>query len=301
MLKYYCDTPVTTTEYMIDNNKSFSNISPQEDGSVTSRPNPSYTFIQGTIYMAKEARKRQSDKRQSRREESSNNVVNFKAQRQHRVEIIPKNTAQEEYFSYLMNDDCRVIFATGPAGTGKTILATLRAIQMFKEGQVSKIIITRPAVSVDNEQHGFLPGSLVDKLEPWTKPILDVFMEYYSQQEIAAMIENNQLEICPLGYMRGRTFKNAVIVADECQCCSDNQMKMLLTRIGHGTRVFLTGDLAQTEKGFKNVNGLKTFLQLLEANESSGRMKVVRFEKQHVERDPIVEEILQLYDTIEEE
>ena len=105
-------------------------------------------------------------------------------------------------------------------------------------------MVTRPAVSVD-EQHGFLPGTLMEKMAPWTRPIFDVFEEYYSPEQIEYMINDNKVEVAPLAYMRGRTFKNSFIIADEMQNATDSQMKMLLTRIGQGSKIVVTGDLAQ--------------------------------------------------------
>jgi len=119
----------------------------------------------------------------------------------------------------------------GPPGTGKTLIAVLTAIKLFKEGVVDKIIVTRPAVSVD-EDLGFLPGTLEQKMAPWTRPIFDVLREYFTAKEIEGMIAEGVLEIAPLAYMRGRTFKKAYIIADEMQNSTANQMKMLLTRLG---------------------------------------------------------------------
>ena len=129
------------------------------------------------------------------------------------VTMIPKNRRQESYIELLDDNNKHIVFAMGPAGTGKTMLAVLAAIRAFKEGTVEKIVITRPAVSVD-EQHGFLPGSLVEKMAPWTRPIFDVFEEYWTPQEIESMIEDGVIEVAPLAYMRGRTFKNAWIIGE---------------------------------------------------------------------------------------
>ena len=125
------------------------------------------------------------------------------------MSLIPKSLAQEEYVDLLLNPDKTIVFATGPAGTGKTMMAVLAAIKAYKEGVIQKIIITRPAVGVDDEKHGFLPGTLNEKMEPWTRPIFDVFKEYYSPREIALMLEEETIEISPLAFLRGRTFKNA--------------------------------------------------------------------------------------------
>ena len=126
-----------------------------------------------------------------------------------------------------------IVFAIGPAGTGKTLLCTQMGIKSFMEREV-KIVITRPAVSVD-EQHGFLPGDLKEKMAPWTRPIFDIFEKHFSIQQIEMMLAENLIEIAPLAYMRGRTFEDSWIIADEMQNATKSQMKMLLTRIGNGT------------------------------------------------------------------
>jgi phosphate starvation-inducible protein PhoH and related proteins len=187
----------------------------------------------------------------------------------------------------------RMVFAVGPAGTGKTMLAVVRAIQALRNHEVDRIILTRPAVSVD-EKHGFLPGTLNEKMEPWTRPIFDVFEEYYGLIETKSMLEEGIIEIAPLGFMRGRTFKNAYIIADEMQNATPDQMKMLLTRIGTGSSMVLTGDLKQPDRGFDK-NGLKDFLDRLVANRPGASMAVCKFGREHIERDPLVAEVLAIY------
>tara|TARA_B100000929_G_scaffold100747_1_gene79478 strand:+ start:306 stop:1028 length:723 start_codon:yes stop_codon:yes gene_type:complete len=213
--------------------------------------------------------------------------------RQRKVEMIPRSLAQENYVADLCNVDTRITFALGPAGTGKTLLAVMNAIRLLKENQISRIVITRPAVSVD-EQHGFLPGDLNQKMEPWTRPIMDVFEEYWNPAEIKAMIEDRVIEIAPLAYMRGRTFKDAYIVADEIQNATPSQVKMLLTRMGEGSYCSVTGDLKQHDRGFEE-NGLKDFVERLEANGGSHGMGITYFERRDVERDPIVQAVLAVY------
>jgi len=231
--------------------------------------------------------------RKAQYNEQQNQVIDFSQfkKRATRVNILPKNIAQEDYLALLDNPQKDIVFATGPAGTGKTMIAVLAAIRALKQGVVEKIVVTRPAVSVD-EQHGFLPGSLVEKMAPWTRPIFDVFEEYYSPREIEAMIAENIIEIAPLAFMRGRTFKNAWIIADEMQNATPNQMKMLLTRIGEGSRIIVTGDLAQHDRGYDN-NGLKDFVRRI--SEDNQRIGAVEFEQGDVERHPAVKEVLEIY------
>ena len=218
------------------------------------------------------------------------NVVKLGNRNYRRVEMLPRNTAQENYVEALLEK--RMVFAVGPAGTGKTLLAVLRAIKALREGEVSRIILTRPAVSVD-EKHGFLPGDLNAKMEPWTRPIFDVFEEYYGLMETKKMLEEGPIEIAPLGFMRGRTFKHAYVIADEMQNATPDQTKMLLTRIGEGSSMVLTGDLRQHDRGFDK-NGLKDFLERFAANRKSS-MAVCTFGREHIERDELVAEVLDVY------
>lgn len=215
------------------------------------------------------------------------------ARRKERPVIIkPRNLKQQYLISLLENPNKHITFATGPAGTGKTLLSTLYAIKSLKEGSARKIVITRPAVSVD-EQHGFLPGTLVEKMSPWTRPMFDIFEEYYNSSEMGHMIKENIVEIAPLAYMRGRTFKNSIIIADEMQNATDNQMKMLLTRIGDNSKLIVTGDLDQHDRGYQD-NGLKKFTDRL-AKKNSNMIGAVEFSKSEVERHPVVTEVLSLY------
>jgi phosphate starvation-inducible PhoH-like protein len=210
-----------------------------------------------------------------------------------RVEILPRNLRQEDYLAHLENPCKDMVFALGPAGTGKTLIATLWAVKQLKAGAIERIVITRPAVSVD-EQHGFLPGDLMSKMAPWTRPVFDVFREYWNAKQIEAMITEGIIEVAPLAYMRGRTFKDSVIIADEMQNATQSQMKMLLTRIGDGSKFVITGDLEQHDRGYEN-NGLKDFMEKLLESNKSNRLAVVKFEIGHVERHPAVAQVLGIY------
>jgi len=211
------------------------------------------------------------------------------------VEITPRNFHQDDLLGYLEDHNINIVFAVGPAGTGKTLISTLAGIKGLKSGNVDKFVVTRPAVSVD-EQHGFLPGTLQEKMAPWTRPIFDIFEEYYTPDQIEYMLGDNKIEVAPLAYMRGRTFKNSFIIADEMQNATDSQMKMLLTRIGDGSKIVVTGDLAQHDRGFES-NGLKMFIERLISSGSS-RIKLVEFDSTDIERHPAVAEVLALYDEV---
>jgi phosphate starvation-inducible PhoH-like protein len=214
--------------------------------------------------------------------------------KKNRVEIIPRNLNQEHYLSLLLDSRKSIVVATGPAGTGKTLLAMMAAIKALKERQITKIILTRPAVGVEDEKHGFLPGTLQQKMEPWTKPLFDVLHEYYTTRDTQSMLEVGTIEICPLAFMRGRTFKNCYVIADEMQNATPNQMKMLLTRIGEESRILVTGDIRQTDRK-EGENGLLDFNRLLARFEGSKYVSSVKFENKDIERHPAVEEILNIY------
>lgn len=207
------------------------------------------------------------------------------------VEILPRNRAQEQYMLKLLNQDTSIVFGVGPAGTGKTMLAVQVAVKLFKEGAIDQIIVTRPAVSAD-EDLGFLPGTLEQKMAPWTRPIFDVLREYFNAREIEDMIEEGIIEIAPLAFMRGRTFKKSFIIADEMQNTTPNQMKMLLTRLGEGSYMAVTGDLEQADR-LKN-NGLIDFITHLESK-NSAHLDIVRFAQGDVERHEAVKEVLAVY------
>ena len=224
-----------------------------------------------------------------------NNVINIdqKLQRKRRhIQIYPKNLNQENYLLKLNDPEKMIVFVIGPAGTGKTMLAVQWAIQQLNWGDITKIVITRPAVSVD-EQHGFLPGDLNQKMEPWTKPIMDVFAENYNAKEIEHMVREGVIEISPLAYMRGRTFKDSVIIADEMQNATPSQMKMLLTRLGQGSHMVVTGDLQQADR--PSNNGLLEFLGLYNNFENHRYVDTCQFTVGDVERHEAVKEILAIY------
>ena len=243
---------------------------------------------------ARRRNERDQNVRDPRFMSDTNNLIQIKPylKKKQQVLIVPRNISQENYLELLKNPKKYIVFAIGPAGTGKTMLGVPMAIKLYKEGVISKIIITRPAVSVD-EDHGFLPGTLNQKMEPWTRPIMDVFEDYYHPREIAEMLDDGVIEIAPLAMMRGRTFKNAFIIADECQNTTASQMKMLLTRIGEGSRMVVTGDLNQADRPHEN--GLLEFCNLYGQGGDSRMIAMAKFGTRDVERHPVVKEVLSIY------
>jgi phosphate starvation-inducible PhoH-like protein len=174
------------------------------------------------------------------------------------------------------------------------MLAVMAAIQAYQKGECKKIVITRPAVGVDDEEHGFLPGDINQKMAPWTRPILDVFAEYYRQSEITRMLDEAVIEVSPLAFMRGRTFKNSWIIADEMQNATPSQMKMLLTRLGENSKMVVTGDTQQADRKEDN-NGLLDFKRLVAQYEHSKFVAGVEFAGRDIHRHAAVVEILKIY------
>ena len=217
-----------------------------------------------------------------------------KQPRARKVELIPKSLNQETYIELLNDPSKLIIFATGPAGTGKTMMAVLAAIKAYQNGECKKIVITRPAVGVDDEEHGFLPGDLNAKMAPWTRPIMDVFAEYYRQSEITKMLDEQTIEVSPLAFMRGRTFKNSWIIADEMQNATPSQMKMLLTRLGENSKMVVTGDTRQADRKEQD-NGLIDFKRLVAEYKNSRYVAGVEFGGPDIQRHKAVVEILKIY------
>ena len=208
---------------------------------------------------------------------------------------LPKTLNQQTYVDYMKNRNVSVVFGVGPAGSGKTLFACSSAIQELKQGYVDRIIITRPLISVD-EELGFLPGSIEQKMNPWTRPIFDIFSEFMSLYEIKYMIDNGVIEISPLAFMRGRTFKRCFIIADEMQNSSPNQMKMLLTRLGDDSRMVVTGDLKQSDRS--NDNGLYDFINRFQESSTNfnSSIQYVELNDHDIQRSAVVSSILKIYD-----
>ena len=212
----------------------------------------------------------------------------------------PKSENQKKYVDYLKNENVSLILSVGPAGTGKTMFACLEAIQLLKNDKINKIIITRPIIGVGDEELGFLPGNMMKKMEPWTQPIFDVFLQYFTKAEIDHFLYNGNIEISPLAFMRGRTFRNAFVIADEMQNTSPSQMAMFVTRFGENSKGVITGDLNQSDKnGQGQVNGLYHLLQKMESytckEELERMVKVIQFDEKDVERSKLVGLMVNVY------
>jgi phosphate starvation-inducible protein PhoH and related proteins len=207
--------------------------------------------------------------------------------------ILPRNLAQQKYIELLNRPKPYIVVASGPAGSGKTILATHSGVEKLREGVIDKLVITRPAVSVD-ESHGFLPGSLEEKMGPWVRPVFDVLQLHYPRAKIDKLIKDDIIEISPLAYMRGRTFEKSWIICDEAQNTTVNQLLMVLTRIGNDSKLIITGDPNQHDRGF-DVNGLNDFIQRMTFFNPQPDIEHVSFSEQDVERHPVIPVILKMY------
>lgn len=206
---------------------------------------------------------------------------------------------QKKYSNYLSDPLMPVVIAYGPAGTGKTLLACQNAIKEYQNNNINKIIITRPIISV-GEELGFLPGTINEKMDPWTRPIFDIFREYYSEKNLKDMIRDNILEISPLAFMRGRTFTKSYIIADEMQNSSPKQMIMLTTRLGIDSKLVITGDLQQCDLNTSD-NGLKDLLKKLKFHDPSyieeeePFIEIVQLDNNDIKRSPIVSKMINIY------
>jgi phosphate starvation-inducible PhoH-like protein len=224
------------------------------------------------------------------------NTIQFdrvQPQKQRPINIVPRTRNQEQLVLALQDDTQHVVVTTGPAGTGKTFLIMLTAVKALREGKIERIILTRPAVEVEEEKHGFLPGDLNQKMAPWVIPLVDVLKEYYRPADIAAMMEDGTIEISPLAFMRGRTLKNAWIIADEFQNSTPTQCKMLLTRIGENSRIAINGDVEQTDRK-KGSNGLVDLTERLQKGGVKG-IAVCKLDSRDIQRHRIIDSVLTLY------
>ena len=208
--------------------------------------------------------------------------------------IKPKTLGQKEYIDLIRNK--MIVFGLGPAGTGKTYLAMAMAITAFKNNEVGRIILTRPAIEA-GEKLGFLPGDLQSKVDPYLRPLYDALYQIMGAESFAANMEKGLIEVAPLAYMRGRTLDNAFIILDEAQNTTPAQMKMFLTRIGFGSKVIITGDLTQKDLPKDAVSGLDVALKVLSRVDEIGFAKM---SSKDVVRHPLVQKIVKAYEEYEE-
>ena len=208
--------------------------------------------------------------------------------------VKPKTLGQQKYVDAIKNK--MITFGVGPAGTGKTYLAMAMAINAFKNNEVNKIILTRPAIEA-GEKLGFLPGDLQSKVDPYLRPLYDALFQIMGAESFNANMEKGLIEVAPLAYMRGRTLDNAFIILDEAQNTTPAQMKMFLTRIGFGSKVIITGDASQKDLPRDQVSGLDVAMKVLSKVEEIAFIKLTN---KDVVRHPLVQKIVKAYEDYEE-
>lgn len=208
--------------------------------------------------------------------------------------IKSKTVGQKKYVDLLKKKT--ITFGIGPAGTGKTYLAVAIAVNAYKEKQVEKIILTRPAVEA-GEKLGFLPGDLQEKVNPYLRPLYDALQEMLGVDSFSKMMERGTIEIAPLAYMRGRTLSNAYVILDEAQNTTKEQIKMFLTRLGENSKMVITGDLTQIDLPAGHTSGLKHAVKILKDINDIG---IIRLSEKDVVRHPLVQQIVKAYENNEE-
>ncbi len=208
----------------------------------------------------------------------------------HRKRISPRSQAQEHYIDAIQNRD--MVFAIGPAGTGKTYIAVCAAVEMFNAGKVDRIILSRPAVEA-GERLGFLPGDMQEKIDPYLRPLFDALHDTLPGDQVVRRIASGEFEVAPLAFMRGRTLANAFIILDEAQNTTATQMKMFLTRFGENSRMVITGDLSQVDLPTGTRPGLQDAVEKLDGVPG---IEFIRFSDADVVRPPIVARIIKAYD-----
>ncbi|MCL2156076.1 MAG: PhoH family protein [Leptospirales bacterium] len=207
--------------------------------------------------------------------------------------IVPRTPNQIAYLNAIHNSP--VTFGIGPAGTGKTYLAVVMAIHYFLKGKVERIVLTRPAVEA-GEHLGFLPGDLIQKINPYLRPLYDALFELLTPEKVASLIEKGFIEIAPLAYMRGRTLNNAYIILDEAQNTTMAQMKMFLTRLGNNSKFVISGDITQIDLAKPRYSGLIQSRKILK---NINGIEFINFTREDISRHPIVEKIIEAYEKFE--
>ena len=210
-------------------------------------------------------------------------------------EVKPKTIGQKHYINLIRKND--ITLGVGPAGTGKTYLAVAMAVRAFKKDEMSRIILTRPAVEA-GESLGFLPGDMKDKVDPYLRPLYDALFDMLGDEKCAKYIERGIIEVAPLAFMRGRTLDNAFIILDEAQNTTPEQMKMFLTRLGFGSKAVVTGDLTQIDLPNKYKSGL---IQAMDVLEDVNGVGINKFTEKDVVRHELVQRIIKAYEKFDEE
>ncbi len=225
----------------------------------------------------------------------SNDIKNLNVTKTAKTDVIGKSKLQNTYLELLQNK--QIVFAIGPAGTGKTFLAVAAAVSQLIENKFDRIILSRPAVEA-GEKLGFLPGDLKDKVDPYLRPLYDSLYDLMPSDIAQRKIQSSEIEIAPLAFMRGRTLNNSFVILDEAQNATHNQIKMFLTRCGKNSRMVVTGDPSQTDLSRRSESGLIRSIKILSDIEG---VSVINFGQKDIVRDEMVTKIINAYDSYDDQ
>ncbi|TLG72101.1 PhoH family protein [Culicoidibacter larvae] len=230
----------------------------------------------------------------SKKEEQVDELYNYNIAKSARgKKLFAKSQTQQQYVEAINQED--LVFGVGPAGTGKTFLAVVCAVQALRNNQVKRIVLTRPALEA-GENLGFLPGDMKEKVDPYLRPLYDGLYEMLGAEQTARLLERGVIEVAPLAFMRGRTLNESFVILDEAQNTTDEQMKMFLTRLGSSSKMVVTGDITQIDLPHNRTSGLKTALHLLRNVKG---INITEFTNADVVRHPLVQRILEQYEKAE--
>ena len=225
----------------------------------------------------------------------SENIKKFAVAKTTKYDITGKSKNQNDYLEILQKK--QIIFAIGPAGTGKTFLAVAAAVSQLLDGQFDRIILSRPAVEA-GEKLGFLPGDLKEKVDPYLRPLYDSLNDLMPGDTVLRKMQSSEIEIAPLAFMRGRTLNNSFVILDEAQNATHTQIKMFLTRCGKNSRMVVTGDPSQTDLSKKSDSGLLKSIKILENIKD---IEIINFDRNDIVRDEMVTKIIEAYDNHDEQ
>ena len=225
----------------------------------------------------------------------SENIKKFVVAKTAKYDITGKSKNQNDYLEILQKK--QIIFAIGPAGTGKTFLAVAAAVSQLLDGQFDRIILSRPAVEA-GEKLGFLPGDLKEKVDPYLRPLYDSLNDLMPSDVVLRKMQSSEIEIAPLAFMRGRTLNNSFVILDEAQNATHTQIKMFLTRCGKNSRMVVTGDPSQTDLSKKSDSGLLKSIKILENIKD---IEIINFNRNDIVRDEMVTKIIEAYDNHDEQ
>lgn len=218
--------------------------------------------------------------------------VDFNTKSIKKIDIVPRSLNQEDMLMALEDDNIPVVIASGPAGAGKTYISALYAVKQLSEGKIKKIVLSRPNISVDDKDIGFLPGDIIEKMLPWLGGIMDALELYYSKEDIQKLLEEGKIECLPIAFCRGRSLADCIVLLDEAQGTTANSILAVLTRISTNSKLIISGDVKQTDRG--DCNGLADLITKLGQHPIDG-IEHIQFTTRDIQRHPIISKILKMY------